>query len=47
MRGSLGIEMVASSLADWDGDRLLETAVKALDDTLSHPRAAAPASEAR
>jgi len=47
VRGSLGVEMMSSRLADWDGDRLLETAVKALDDALSHPRAAEATSEAR
>lgn len=42
-RGTLSLEMMAVTLPDWDGERMLATARKALEDVLSRPRAnAAP-----
>jgi hypothetical protein len=37
-RGPLAVEMLASNLSEWDTDRLLETALKSLDEVVRHPR---------
>lgn len=47
VRGTLSLEMLAVTLPEWDGERMLASATKALDDVLSHPRPAEPAGAGR
>jgi hypothetical protein len=39
-RGPLAVELMAVGLSDWDGERLLDAAIAALEEAVRHPRAA-------